>query len=167
MNIMNYYDNNRRRRGLLTWKSVALLVVLMVVSSEAQTFQYSRGWTNGKRNGGMSVSPYEAVESGLVGVGVDPMDMIIPPGHLQMNLVPQGRFRSLDYNQVKRYNKGITKLNYRNVCREGKGCPIGMKCNKDNQDIFTLQTTKVDGDLLLNGYIYIAAFMASPDNHYA
>jgi hypothetical protein len=92
---------------------------MMLASSEAQTFQYSRGWTNGKRSGVIGMSPYEAIESGLV--GVDPLDVIIPPGRLQMNLVPQGRFRSVDYNQVSEV--------------EIKRSLTGS--DKNNQDIFT------------------------------
>jgi hypothetical protein len=85
-------------------------MLYLVVSAEAQTFQYSRGWTNGKRSGmnlgplgvygGASsvLGPYDLEANGIL--GSDPLEVIIPPGHLQMSLNPNLRHRG-EYGQVR------------------------------------------------------------------
>lgn len=89
--------------GIL-WKSVVVLLVVVIAVCEAQTFQYSRGWTNGKRSRGMEnrypsgpgpAQPFD-IDVGVVEVPID--DVPVP---LRINLSPQLRTRSTDYNQVR------------------------------------------------------------------
>ncbi|OXA38095.1 uncharacterized protein LOC110862025 [Folsomia candida] len=86
------------------WGLLLLVGATLLATAEAQTFQYSRGWTNGKRSGGYGVGgPYD-LGTGEGMLGVDPLEVIIPPGHLQMSLNPQSRYRAGEYTQylVKR-----------------------------------------------------------------
>lgn len=82
------------------WGLLLLVGATLLATAEAQTFQYSRGWTNGKRSGGYGVGgPYD-LGTGEGMLGVDPLEVIIPPGHLQMSLNPQSRYRAGEYTQV-------------------------------------------------------------------
>ena len=114
---------NFRRVGQLPWKASLAFLVLVAVGCQGQTFQYSRGWTNGKRGGGYppvssssagsspgastgGQSPVFDIDNGLVGVGLPLEDSAVPVplsvGALRMGLNngPQGRLRSMDYAQV-------------------------------------------------------------------
>lgn len=102
---------------------MSLVMLMLVVSAEAQTFQYSRGWTNGKRSGGGGngvggggvyggpssvLGPYDLEANGLL--STDPLEVILPPGHLQMSLNPALRLRPGDY-----YSQVILLVNLLNL----------------------------------------------------
>ncbi|XP_053680018.1 pro-corazonin-like [Anopheles nili] len=50
---------------MLHLRPIALLLIGLVVLVNAQTFQYSRGWTNGKRSSSVEPAAGQALGSGL------------------------------------------------------------------------------------------------------
>ncbi|CAG7838673.1 unnamed protein product [Allacma fusca] len=87
------------------WKALLVMLVVIVASCQAQTFQYSRGWTNGKRSGsspvgytyGQGLSQLVDLENSLVGVPLEEPSVAMPGLH--MNLNTQGRVRPADFSQ--------------------------------------------------------------------
>lgn len=92
------YFHRKCPRWVVSWSIVCLAVLSIIATSHAQTFQYSRGWTNGKRSGPVAPIGLVDLENGYLNPEMSELDLL--PGHIQMSLSPQARLRTLDYNQV-------------------------------------------------------------------
>lgn len=97
------------------------MLIMMVASCQAQTFQYSRGWTNGKRSGpnpvpvgypyGPGSSQLVDLENSMMGVPLEEPSLAMPGLHVNMN--SQGRVRPVDFSQFLNRRAGGSGLNSR------------------------------------------------------
>lgn len=106
--------NRKCPRGLPSLSILCLAVLTIIATAQAQTFQYSRGWTNGKRSGLASPIGLLDLENGYLNPEMSELSLL--PGHLQMNLSPQARLRTLDYNQVRSFYICFTHINMPPTC---------------------------------------------------
>jgi len=115
-----------------TWRVALLAAALILIGCHGQTFQYSRGWTNGKRGGsyaapaaplsasssgsGQAGQVFDVDAGGLVGAG-SLEDSTAQSGtfHMLAPEVPQGsrlRLRDRDYYQLQRkLGSGVNSSN--------------------------------------------------------
>ncbi|CAL8081509.1 unnamed protein product [Orchesella dallaii] len=96
-------------RTCISWTALCLLALYIISTTNAQTFQYSRGWTNGKRSGPTGGAPAVGLvdlDNGYLSPEGSDLGLAFP-GHIQMNLSPQARLRTLDYNQYLARKLGV------------------------------------------------------------
>ncbi|ODM93598.1 Pro-corazonin [Orchesella cincta] len=96
-------------RTYMSWTALCVLSLYIIATAHAQTFQYSRGWTNGKRSGPTGGAPAVGLvdlENAYLAPEASDLGLTFP-GHIQMNLSPQARLRTLDYNQYLARKLGV------------------------------------------------------------